>query len=88
LLRDHAEEDPKLNELWTEINTVPEWVDWLKAELSIESFRIPNHTSSSSTHDVENRKAIAEENILAPLTRFHPMTAPINGLSRRIFMVC
>ncbi|CAG8110906.1 unnamed protein product [Penicillium nalgiovense] len=28
LLRDHAEEDPKLNELWTEINTVPEWVDW------------------------------------------------------------
>jgi hypothetical protein len=27
-LRDHAEDDPKLNELWTEINTVPEWVDW------------------------------------------------------------
>ncbi|KAJ5958062.1 uncharacterized protein N7479_005212 [Penicillium vulpinum] len=28
LLRDHAEEDPKLNELWTEINTIPQWVDW------------------------------------------------------------
>lgn len=28
LLRDHADEDPKLCELWTEINTVPEWVDW------------------------------------------------------------
>ncbi|KAJ5365956.1 hypothetical protein N7517_008842 [Penicillium concentricum] len=28
LLRDHAGEDPKLNGLWTEINTVPEWVDW------------------------------------------------------------
>lgn len=28
LLRDHTEEDPKLNELWTKINTVPKWVDW------------------------------------------------------------
>lgn len=28
LLRDHADEDPKLTKLWTEINTVPDWVDW------------------------------------------------------------
>jgi hypothetical protein len=28
LLRDHADEDPKLQELWTQVNTVPEWVDW------------------------------------------------------------
>jgi len=28
LLRDHASEDPKLQELWDEITTVPEWVDW------------------------------------------------------------
>lgn len=28
LLRDHVDEDPKLQELWTQINTVPEWVDW------------------------------------------------------------
>jgi hypothetical protein len=28
LLKDHADEDPKLNELWTQVNTVPEWVDW------------------------------------------------------------
>lgn len=28
LLRDHAGEDKKLNELWEEVNTIPEWVDW------------------------------------------------------------
>ncbi|KAJ5831788.1 hypothetical protein N7474_000099 [Penicillium riverlandense] len=28
LLKDHADEDPKLKELWTQVNTVPEWVDW------------------------------------------------------------
>ena len=28
LLRDNASKDHKLNELWTEVNTVPEWVDW------------------------------------------------------------
>lgn len=28
LLRKHASEDPRLEELWTQINTVPEWVDW------------------------------------------------------------
>ncbi|KAJ6107236.1 hypothetical protein N7523_008559 [Penicillium sp. IBT 18751x] len=28
LLRDHADKDPKLQELWTQVNTVPEWVDW------------------------------------------------------------
>ncbi|KAI9665967.1 MAG: hypothetical protein M1821_003902 [Bathelium mastoideum] len=28
LLRDNASADPKLNELWTEVNTIPEWMDW------------------------------------------------------------
>lgn len=28
LLRDNASEDPKLRELWDEVNTIPEWVDW------------------------------------------------------------
>lgn len=28
LLRDHASEDSKLKELWTEVNTIPNWVDW------------------------------------------------------------
>ncbi|KAJ5266596.1 hypothetical protein N7478_009404 [Penicillium angulare] len=28
LLRDHKDEDPKLSELWNQVNTVPAWVDW------------------------------------------------------------
>lgn len=28
LLRDNAAEDVKLKELWEEVNTIPEWVDW------------------------------------------------------------
>lgn len=28
LLRDHAYEDVKLGQLWEEVNTTPEWVDW------------------------------------------------------------
>ncbi|KAL8629966.1 hypothetical protein Q9189_004342 [Teloschistes chrysophthalmus] len=28
LLRDHAHEDRVLNSLWTEVNTVPQWVCW------------------------------------------------------------
>jgi hypothetical protein len=28
LLRDNHPSDPKLHELWTEVNTVPTWVDW------------------------------------------------------------
>ncbi|KAI5270327.1 hypothetical protein E4T47_06347 [Aureobasidium subglaciale] len=28
LLRDHAEEDEVLQNLWQQVNTVPEWVDW------------------------------------------------------------
>ncbi|KAL4904971.1 hypothetical protein BDW74DRAFT_24684 [Aspergillus multicolor] len=28
LLRDNHASDPKLQELWNQINTVPEWVDW------------------------------------------------------------
>lgn len=28
LLRDHANEDEKLSQLWKEVNTIPEWVDW------------------------------------------------------------
>ncbi len=28
LLRDHASDDEKLGQLWNEVNTVPNWVDW------------------------------------------------------------
>lgn len=28
LLRDNVNKDPKLQKLWDEVNTVPEWVDW------------------------------------------------------------
>jgi hypothetical protein len=28
LLRDNVEKDEKLRQLWTEVNTIPEWVDW------------------------------------------------------------
>lgn len=28
LLRDHASDDEKLSQLWNEVNTVPDWVDW------------------------------------------------------------
>lgn len=28
LLRDNYAKDPKTQELWDQINTVPEWVDW------------------------------------------------------------
>ncbi|KAJ6034321.1 hypothetical protein N7499_001529 [Penicillium canescens] len=38
LLRDHAEEDPKLQELWTQINTVPEWVDWAQIQRGQDVF--------------------------------------------------
>lgn len=28
ILKEHAETDPVLNKLWTQANTVPDWVDW------------------------------------------------------------
>ena len=28
LLRDHASEDEDLKQLWEEVNTIPDWVDW------------------------------------------------------------
>lgn len=28
MLRDHSSEDERLRDLWEEVNTVPEWVDW------------------------------------------------------------
>ncbi|KAJ5222095.1 uncharacterized protein N7469_010982 [Penicillium citrinum] len=38
LLKNHATEDPKLQELWTQINTVPEWVDWQQIERGQDVF--------------------------------------------------
>ncbi|OCK80854.1 hypothetical protein K432DRAFT_434520 [Lepidopterella palustris CBS 459.81] len=38
LLRDHHGEDPKLNQLWEEVNTVPEWVDWAQIERGQDVF--------------------------------------------------
>lgn len=28
LLRDNASTEPKLKEMWDEVNTIPDWVDW------------------------------------------------------------
>ncbi|CAG8289193.1 unnamed protein product [Penicillium salamii] len=38
LLRDHSDDDPKLKELWTEINTVPQWVDWAQIQRGQDVF--------------------------------------------------
>ncbi|KAJ5547768.1 hypothetical protein N7513_005002 [Penicillium frequentans] len=38
LLKDHANEDPKLQELWTQVNTVPEWVDWKQIQRGQDVF--------------------------------------------------
>lgn len=38
LLRDHHTSDPKLGELWEEVNTIPEWVDWEQIERGQDVF--------------------------------------------------
>jgi hypothetical protein len=38
LLEKHAKDDAKLQELWTEINTVPDWVDWDQIKRGQEVF--------------------------------------------------
>ncbi|KAA8642925.1 hypothetical protein EYZ11_009661 [Aspergillus tanneri] len=38
LLKIHAKDDPKLDQLWTEINTVPKWVDWDQIKRGQEVF--------------------------------------------------
>jgi hypothetical protein len=38
LLRDNHESDPKLAELWKEVNTIPEWVDWEQIERGQDVF--------------------------------------------------
>ncbi|KAJ5646316.1 hypothetical protein N7490_002688 [Penicillium lividum] len=38
LLKTHADEDPKLQELWTQVNTVPEWVDWKQIQRGQDVF--------------------------------------------------
>ncbi|KAL4919833.1 hypothetical protein BDW62DRAFT_34811 [Aspergillus aurantiobrunneus] len=38
LLRDNHAGDPRLEELWTQINTVPEWVDWEQIERGQDLF--------------------------------------------------
>ena len=38
LLRDHADDDPLLKELWTRINTVPQWVDWAQIQRGQDVF--------------------------------------------------
>ena len=32
LLRGNHQSDPKLSQLWTEVNTIPDWVDWAQIE--------------------------------------------------------
>lgn len=38
LLKEHADEDPKLRQLWDEVNQVPEWVDWAQIQRGQEVF--------------------------------------------------
>lgn len=38
LLRDNAATDEKLGELWREVNTIPDWVDWNQIERGQEVF--------------------------------------------------
>ena len=38
LVERHADDDPKLKELWTQIHTVPEWVDWEQIKRGQEVF--------------------------------------------------
>ena len=38
LMKDHAHSDPKLGELWTQVNTVPEWVDWQQVQRGQDVF--------------------------------------------------
>lgn len=38
LLQDHVDEDPKYQELWAQINTVPEWVDWAQIQRGQDVF--------------------------------------------------
>ena len=38
LLRDHSDDDPKLKQLWTQVNTIPEWVDWEQIKRGQEVF--------------------------------------------------
>lgn len=38
LLEKHAKDDAKLEQLWTEINTVPDWVDWDQIKRGQEVF--------------------------------------------------
>ncbi|KAJ5344648.1 hypothetical protein N7452_002652 [Penicillium brevicompactum] len=38
LLRDHADDEPLLKELWTEINTVPKWVNWAQIQRGQDVF--------------------------------------------------
>ncbi|GKT47028.1 uncharacterized protein ColSpa_07209 [Colletotrichum spaethianum] len=38
LLRDNADSDEILGELWTEVNTIPDWVDWAQIERGQQVF--------------------------------------------------
>lgn len=38
LVERHTDDDPKLKELWTQIHTVPEWVDWEQIKRGQEVF--------------------------------------------------
>lgn len=38
ILRDHAETDELLQKFWTEVNTVPEWVDWAQIQRGQDAF--------------------------------------------------
>ncbi|RDH29811.1 hypothetical protein BDQ94DRAFT_182077 [Aspergillus welwitschiae] len=38
MLKEHARDDPKLGELWAQVNSVPDWVDWQQIKRGQEVF--------------------------------------------------
>lgn len=61
LLEKHHGEDPKLGELWTQINTVPDWVDWEQIKRGQDVFY---RYGMSMLNAVSTRRATASNEIL------------------------
>lgn len=61
LLKDNADKDEKLAELWREVTTVPEWVDWEQIERGQEIFYRyggPALTAVSLSHSPSHTRPI------------------------------
>ena len=62
LLEDHSSTDEKLGELWKEVNTIPDWVDWEQIERGQEVFYRyggPALTAASYSHNPSDSFIVA-----------------------------